>query len=181
MYSLADTLPQQPADVGIVLGAALWGDEPSPALKERLDRAAELYKQHMFPRLIVSGGYDVPNAKLTEAEGMRDYLVNLGVPAKQIVLENKATSTYENVLFSKQLMDRSGWRKAIVITHRYHGLRALEMAKSVGMEDPGLAVMDSKALIMWWHLGRETLAYTKWQWDKLMLQIPVLRGDSVQN
>ena len=35
--------PLTPRDAGIVLGAALWQDEPSPALRERLDRAAELY------------------------------------------------------------------------------------------------------------------------------------------
>ncbi|MCZ8521473.1 MULTISPECIES: YdcF family protein [Paenibacillus] len=168
MEALPET-GEESGQVGIVLGASLWGESPSPALKERLDRAVELYKAGRVPYLIVSGGYDVPASKLTEAEGMRNYLVSKGVPSRQIILENKARSTYENLLYSKRLMEERHWTSAVIITHRYHGVRAMDMARYLDYEEPAVSPMDSRVLMMSWHRGRETLALTKWQWDKIAL------------
>jgi vancomycin permeability regulator SanA len=50
-------------DVGIVLGASLWEDEPSPGLKERLDQALADYKAGKFSYFLVTGGYDTPESK----------------------------------------------------------------------------------------------------------------------
>ncbi|AEI41462.1 YdcF family protein [Paenibacillus mucilaginosus] len=164
----ADT-GQEPKQVGIVLGASLWKDSPSPALKERLDRAVELYQSGRVPYLIVSGGYDVPTSKMTEAEGMRNYLVSKGIPSKRIVLENRARSTYENLLYSKKIMEQHQWTSAVIITHRYHSVRALDIANYLDYEEPAVSPMESRVLMMAWHRGRETLAMTKWQWDKVAL------------
>ncbi|UUZ79285.1 YdcF family protein [Paenibacillus sp. P26] len=168
MASLPDTMPR-PKEAGIVLGAALWQTTPSPALKERLNRAVQLYQAGMIRHIIVTGGYDSPNSKLTEAEGMRDYLLEQGVPVAAILLENEARSTYQNLLFSRRLMQQEGWSSAVIITHRYHAVRALDIARYLGYDHPAASPMDSTVLVMSWHKGRETLAYTKWQWDKIML------------
>jgi uncharacterized SAM-binding protein YcdF (DUF218 family) len=109
------------ADAGIVLGASLWNDKPSPALRERLDHALALYRAGVFPRIIVSGGLDAGGAKLTEAEGMRNYLQEQGVPAPSIEMDTKSHSTYENLLFSRNIMKARGWHTAVIVTHRYHG------------------------------------------------------------
>lgn len=158
-----------PKEVGIVLGASLWQDVPSPALRERLDRAASLYRSGAIAHVIVSGGYDRPDAELTEAEGMRNYLVGQGVPNAAIVLENEARSTYENLAYSQALMRSHGWTSAVIITHRYHMLRALDMARYLGYDRPAASPMESKVLMMAWHQSRETAAYAKWQLDKLLL------------
>ncbi|MDQ1909275.1 YdcF family protein [Paenibacillus sp. GD4] len=172
MWALPEEMAS-PKEVGIVLGAALWQEVPSPALRERLDRAVELYQTKKIRHIIVSGGYDRRDSKLTEAEGMRNYLVKQGIPAAAIVLENKATSTYENLVFSQQLMEEKGWTSSVIITHRYHAVRALDIAKFIGMQEPTASPMDSKVLMMAWHKGRETLALTKWQWDKLQLSFGI--------
>ncbi|MFB6363290.1 vancomycin high temperature exclusion protein [Paenibacillus elgii] len=156
-----------PHDVGIVLGAALWQTTPSPALKERLDRAVELYQAGVIPRIIVSGGYDRADSLLTEAEGMRNYLVEKGVSSASIYLENEARSTLQNMLFSQKIMQDHGWTSAVIVTHRYHAVRALDMARFLGYESPSVSPMDSSVLTMAWHKSRETLAFTKWQWDKM--------------
>jgi vancomycin permeability regulator SanA len=59
------------ADIGIVLGAALWNDVPSPALRERLNAAYELHKEGYFSKIIVSGGMDHNGSTIPEAEGMK--------------------------------------------------------------------------------------------------------------
>jgi uncharacterized SAM-binding protein YcdF (DUF218 family) len=159
------------ADVGIVLGAALWNGEPSPALKERLDHALKLYEDGRFDTFIVTGGYDYPGAALSEAEGMRRYLTARGVPEDRIVLENAARNTYENLVFSRNLMAARGYRTAVIVTHSYHGARALDVARYLKYDDPAVSTTDSQVLNMAWHRTRETLAFTKWQADKLLIRI----------
>ncbi|MBE1441796.1 YdcF family protein [Paenibacillus sp. OAS669] len=170
MESFPDN-PQARGDVGIVLGAALWKDTPSPALKERLDRAVELYRAGQIPRIIVSGGLDSVYSKLTEAEGMRNYLLTQGIPAGVITMETQSTSTYENLLFCQQLLKQQGWTSAVIITHRYHAVRAMDIAAFLGYEQFEASPVDSKVLMMYWHKSRETLAWTKWELDKLLIRI----------
>ncbi len=159
------------ADVAIVLGAALWQGRPSPALAERLDRAIDLYNHDQITHIIVSGGYDYEGAVYTEAEGMRLYLLERGIADEAIVLEQQATNTYENVSYSRDLMIEHGWASAFIVTHDYHGPRALAMANYAGYEQAALAVTSTNVMNMTYHRVRETLAYTKWQVDKLSMEL----------
>ncbi|WP_282935488.1 YdcF family protein [Paenibacillus sp. RC67] len=170
MESFPDN-PQARGDVGIVLGAALWQDAPSPALKERLNRAVELYRSGQIPRIMVSGGLDTVYSKLTEAEGMRNYLLEQGIPDSAIVMEKKSTSTYENLLYCQTLLEEQGWHSSVIITHRYHAVRAMDIAQFLGYEQTTASPMDSTVLMMSWHKSRETLAWTKWELDKLLLKL----------
>lgn len=164
----SDSMEDPPkSDVGIVLGAVLWDDKPSPALAERLDHALRLFQAGRFDRFIVSGGLDSSRHKLTEAQGMANYLMERGVPKDRIILENKATSTYENLVYSKEIMAEHHFKQAIIITHKYHGARSLEIAKFIGYEHPFLSTTDSKVLNLAWHQTREALAYTKWKLDQM--------------
>lgn len=150
------------ADVGIVLGAGLWGDEPSPALKERLDYAIDLYGEGTYGWIIVTGGKATPSSRLTDAEGARDYLVSRGIPEERIALDNRSKDTYENLSFSRDIMAEHGWSTAVVVTHRYHGSRAADMAESLDYSPVQVQVTDSKVLSIHYHEAREVLAYTKW-------------------
>lgn len=149
------------ADVGIVLGAAVWGDGPSPGLRERLDQALWLYREGYVPYLLVSGGLGEAK-RVTEAAVMRDYLISHGMPADRILLETNATSTYENLLFSQQVMEQHHMRTALVISHDYHLARAMEMAQSLGMQASPVGV-QSHVLFGPYHKTREVLAITYWQ------------------
>lgn len=169
--SIPKTIPK--ADVAIVLGAALWNDQPSPGLRERLDRAYALYKEGKADKLIVTGGLDHNGSKLTEAEGMRRYLMDLGVPSDKLLLETEATSTYENLLFSKSIIDRERMRSVIIVTHDYHSARAKEIAKYVGIEHPVMAPFKSKVLNPVYNQTREVLAYTKWKIDAVAMRLGI--------
>lgn len=158
-----------PVDVGIVLGASLWGDEPSPGLAERLDKALELYNAGSFRYFIVTGGLDSPQHRLTEAEGMQRYLVEHGVEASRIFLENEATSTYENLLFSQKIMTDEGLTSSIIITHDFHGMRSLEIAEFLDYEAPAVSLAESVVMPFLPSQIRETLAYTKWKLDAALL------------
>ncbi|GGO07413.1 YdcF family protein [Saccharibacillus kuerlensis] len=156
-------------DVAIVLGARLWNNKPSPALKERLDAVYAGYRSGEYPMLVVSGGLDSPEMKLTEAEGMAEYLQKLGIPKEHILLENEATSTYENLLFSRRIMEEYGMQTATIVTHQFHGARARDIAEFLHYEDPQFIVTPTRELNLWQTRGRETLAFTKWLFTKMTL------------
>ncbi len=156
------------ADVGM-LGATLWNNEPSPGLRERLDHGLQLYRSGAFSHFIVTGGLDNNGATLTEAEGMRNYLVEQGVPSEAIEMDPLSRSTYENLTFAEEIMDRREWKSAVIITHSYHGSRAADIAKKVGYMPVQVSVTDSNVLKMSYHETREILAYTKWLSVKMFL------------
>lgn len=157
--------PRQ-ADVAIVLGAAVWGEQPSPGLRERLEKALWLYREGYVPYLIVSGGVG-PGKPISEAEAMRRWLEEQGIPGERILMEDRARSTYENLAFSRAIMERHGFRTALVVSHGYHLARAVEMARSLGMQVHPVAV-ETQVLFVPYHTGREVLAYTKWKMEQLL-------------
>lgn len=160
-----------PVDVGIILGAAMWGDVPSPGLRERLEQGLRLYHEGKFEHFIVTGGLDRPGMRFTEAQGMSRYLMEHGVPEGAIVLENEATDTWENLLFSQQIMEKQGWTSAVIITHTYHGMRSQEIAKYLQYDEPKLGLVESKVLQMSVHKTREALAFTKWKLNEILMNL----------
>lgn len=167
-YELPKPLPK--ADAVIVLGAALWDNEPSPGLRERLDHALELYKQGNVNYLILTGGLDHNGSTLTEAEGMRDYLLKHGVPEDRLLLENDARSTYENLLFSKAVAKKKGLNSFLIVTHDYHAPRSAEIARYLDYEQTEVIGFKSKVLKTSYNQSREVLAFTKWKLDAFLLQ-----------
>jgi uncharacterized SAM-binding protein YcdF (DUF218 family) len=149
------------ADVGIVLGAAVWGERPSPGLQERLDYAQWLYNQGFVDYLLVSGGLG-EGKKVTEAYAMREYLLEQGVPEASILIEDKASSTYENLLYSQQVMESSDLKSALVISHDYHMARAQSMADDLELT-ASVAGVQSHVLYGPIHKTREVLALAHWQ------------------
>ena len=84
-------------DYIIIHGAGLDGPRPTPLLAGRIDKAFELWnKQHQHGKFVVSGGQGADEV-VSEAQAMRDYLLEKGVPADAILMEDKSTTTWENL------------------------------------------------------------------------------------
>ncbi|TCS95952.1 YdcF family protein [Hazenella coriacea] len=142
----------------IVLGAALWDDEPSPALKERLNTALVLYQNQTVDILILSGG--LGNDGITEAEGMKNYLVSKGVSEEDLILETGSHNTQENLAHSAKLLEAQQIHDVVLVTHDYHMYRALEYAHRAGISATP-APTHSTVLFMPYHKARECLAILK--------------------
>jgi uncharacterized SAM-binding protein YcdF (DUF218 family) len=84
---------------------------------ERPERAAELFKEHAAPRIIVSG--------LGDGENHRRQLLAAGVPANVIELENRSRTTRENAEFTIKLLREQKLKRVILVTSWYHSRRAL--------------------------------------------------------
>ncbi|MGP0584992.1 YdcF family protein [Paenibacillus timonensis] len=170
----ANSALSEPADVGIVLGAALWGDEPSPGLRERLEQSLKDFEAGRFQLFLLTGGLDTATSNYTEAEGMANYLEQHGVPRDKMLLENKATSTYENLKFSQDMMKERGLTSALIVTHTYHGNRALEIARALDYVEPRLSLTETRVLKPIPNTIREILAYTKWKLDQIGLAMGLI-------
>lgn len=117
----------------IILGASVYGTVPSPALLGRLEEGLRLYRQGYASAFIVSGAQGRGEA-ISEAEAMRRYLLEKGIPAEAILLEDRSHSTWENLRFSQAIMQQRGMKRAVVVSNRFHLQRAALMAQRLGME-----------------------------------------------
>lgn len=92
-------------DYIIIHGAGLDGPRPTPLLAGRIDKALELWnKQHQHGKFVVSGGQGADEI-VSEAQAMRDYLLEKGVSADAILMEDKSTTTWENLRYSLAIIN----------------------------------------------------------------------------
>ena len=124
------------SDTIIILGAKLIGPTPSTILRLRLDEGIKLYKLGYAATIIVSGGQG-KDEEISEAAGMQQYLVQHGIDPTHILLEDQSASTYQNLKYSKDIMQANGLNTAIIVSNSSHIRRALVLAQHVGIEASG--------------------------------------------
>ena len=128
-------------DYAIILGAGLDGAEVSIRLKKRLDQGYNELNNLDVP-IIVSGGQG-PDELVTEGYAMAEYLINKGIQKKRLILEEKSTSTQENLLFSlKFIPDHKN--NIVVVTSDYHMFRAKMLAKRMNWKVQGSSAKSSR-------------------------------------
>lgn len=151
------------ADYILVLGAGLTGDRVTPLLAARIDKGIELLRCNPGAKLILSGGQG-PGEEIAEGEAMARYAEQKDVGPEEIIVEGKSTSTEENLLFSRELMEKSRPR-VIVVTTAYHVFRALLLAKRQGLKCAGFGAKTT-----WYFtlnaLIREFAGYLRLTWKR---------------
>lgn len=123
--------PQPNADYVLVLGAQVKGKNPTYALQARLNTAYKYALDNPDTILILSGGKG-PGEDVTEAYAMAEYLKNKGLDESRMILEQQSTSTYENVLYSKELTV-SPDATVVLVTNHFHVFRGVGVAKKQGL------------------------------------------------
>lgn len=146
IFSEYNAVPKSGADYMIVLGAQWKPEGPSEVLRRRLDKAAEYLNANPDTVVIVSGGQG-SDEPISEAAGMRQYLANAGISDERILMEDKSTSTRENLMFSSSLLDKENDR-VVIVSNNFHMFRALRLAKKQGYQNvEGLAASAVMALV----------------------------------
>lgn len=120
----------QQADVAIVLGTAIWGDEPSPVFRERINQGIRLYKSGYVKKIIFTGG-KVNGNVLSESYVAKKYAEKQGVGSTDILIEERSRITLENMKFARELMVENHLPKALVVSDPLHMKRAMSMAKDM--------------------------------------------------
>ncbi|GAA0179283.1 YdcF family protein [Clostridium sediminicola] len=129
------------ADYLIVLGAGLRGSTMSKMLSDRMEKALEYLSLYPDTKVIVSGGKG-PDEDISEAKAMKAYLIEKGIKEEKIIMEDKSTSTMENLIYSKDILDKIENIKideVALITNGFHVYRAEFLAKRVGLDVKGIA------------------------------------------
>ena len=116
-------------DAILILGAAVWANGPSPTLRRRTEHAMQLWHSGAAPMIIPCGG--LGQHPPTEAAAMRRMLLDGDVPTDAIQLEDKSTTTLENIKNAKRLLPGP---KIIIVTDSYHGSRALMVARHLQLD-----------------------------------------------
>ena len=172
-------------DYIIIHGAGLNGPRPTPLLAGRIDKALELWnKQHQHGKFVVSGGQGADEV-VSEAQAMRDYLLEKDVPLDAILMEDKSTTTWENLKYSIGIINNDRTASAnttsvnassssgssatsttatecttAVVTSDFHVFRCAEYAHNLGLKADGIG---SHTKGWYWPTAfiREFIAITK--------------------
>ena len=136
--------PEKNKDYIIVLGCAIRKDgSPTPLLRGRLDRALAFAKTQetetgKAPIFVLSGGKG-PNECISEAESMRRYLTEQGVPEERMLLEDQSTDTAENMRFSKEIIQSRDPKASVAFsTTNYHVFRSGLKSRRVKLRSLGM-------------------------------------------
>jgi uncharacterized SAM-binding protein YcdF (DUF218 family) len=133
IYFYDESSENQTADAAIVLGAAVWGERLSPVFQERVNHAVNLYRAGRVKKIIFTGGQGNADEE-TEAAAARQFAIASGVPAEDILTEDKSTSTYENLALAKPITNANGIKTVLLVSDPLHLKRSVEIAKSLNYD-----------------------------------------------
>ena len=146
----------------IVLGAHVQGTRLTLALLERIRRALQYLEENPETKAVLSGGQG-EGEDISEAQAMCNYLVEHGIDRERLILEDRSTSTTENLKFSLEIIGLD--HSVGVVTNNFHVFRGTAIGKKCGCKEiyPIPSRYRSWRLLI--YIPREILAIIK---DKIM-------------
>jgi uncharacterized SAM-binding protein YcdF (DUF218 family) len=121
------------ADAAVVLGAAAWGERPSPVFRERINYALELYRTGVVSKLIFTGGQADPGEP-AEAVVAQRYAGERNIPESDILIETHSHSTRENLYYARQVARQNNLTRILIVSDPLHLKRAVLIAQDLGMD-----------------------------------------------
>lgn len=146
------------ADAIVVLGAAQWNGKPSPMFQARLERARTLYQGGSAPYIIVTGGVG-EGAMIADSHIGKKYLVNAGIDERAILIEEQSRTTWQNLNQVKKVLSNKQSRSILLVSHDFHIMRAVEMARDLGIEAQASPVRTNDASSKFVFSAREAGLY----------------------
>ena len=134
--SVADTSAAQAIVVlgGSVRPPEVLGQAPDlTAAADRVWHATRLYHAGKAPWLVMSGGSDVFTVATSEAEAMRQFAQDLGVPNSAMLLEARSRNTRQNAQFTAEILKDKGVSRILLVTSALHMRRAVPLFESQGL------------------------------------------------
>jgi uncharacterized SAM-binding protein YcdF (DUF218 family) len=139
-------LPKEPlpeAEAIVVLGGGVnlqTSPRPLPEVNQAGDRiiyGAWLYNQGYADKVLLSGGivpWLGPDVGATEAQGMAELMMMLNVPAEDLLLEEQSQNTYENAVYTREILEEAGINKILLVTSAAHMPRSVRLFEAQGFE-----------------------------------------------
>jgi uncharacterized SAM-binding protein YcdF (DUF218 family) len=132
VYAYAMVSSEVSADAAIVLGAAVWDEEPSPVFAERINHAINLYQHGRVKVLVFTGGKGFGD-QMAESEVAKRYAMRHGVAEQHIYCETASHITYKNLRGARIIMAHEGLHHALLVSDPLHMRRAMRMAEDLGL------------------------------------------------
>lgn len=131
---------QRDFDYVIIHGSGLKKDGTlTQLLKDRCDKAIEVYRKDPTPPILVPSGGQGYDEICSEAQAMKNYLLDNGIPEAKIQMENQSKTTWGNLAFSKALIESfPGRHYTALVTSNYHVYRALRYCNKLGFSCTGI-------------------------------------------
>ena len=149
-----------PADVAIVMGAAVWGSRPSPVFAERIKHGIQLYQDGQVQAIIFTGGLGRGD-QLAEGEAATMYAIARGVPAERVFYETVSTVTYENVEQAAKIVEQQGFSRVLMVSDPIHMKRSVTMARDAGL-DAHPSPTPTTRYKSWWSKAGFLVRETGW-------------------
>jgi uncharacterized SAM-binding protein YcdF (DUF218 family) len=182
VFSAGRKAPAADGEYVIVLGAQVRGEVPTLVLSARIRAAAEYLKEHPRAIAVASGGKG-SGEDISEAEAIRRGLVRQGISEDRILMEDRSTSTAENLRFSAEVIQnyeqqvrknnpvplggtngdiiRFISKNVVLVTNDFHVFRAVKLAQGLGYTRiSGLGATDFFAVTIQYYV-REFFAIGK--------------------
>lgn len=153
---------REQADAIIVLGAAVWYDNPSPVFLERIRHGIWLYENGYADYLIFTGGHG-DGAEYSESYVAMNYAIAAGVPIEAILIEEYSRTTEDNFSYAMDLIEDYDISSAIVVSDPLHMYRATRIARDNGLvafSSPTPTTMYQTLETQFPFLRREVFYYT---------------------
>jgi uncharacterized SAM-binding protein YcdF (DUF218 family) len=149
----------RPAEAVVVFGAAQYNGRPSAVLRARLDHAADLWKKHLAPRIVVTGGRQ-PGDRVTEAKASALYLHTKGVPDDVIVRIVSGRNSWDSLAAAATELRKRSLNRVLLVSDPFHSARIKGMAGELGLKGRTSPTRTSpiKGTDEIRHLGKETVA-----------------------
>jgi uncharacterized SAM-binding protein YcdF (DUF218 family) len=137
------------SDAILVLGSRAYVDgRINACLKARVAQGVDLLERGYGKFLILSGGDDVEDG-VNEAETMRLLALQMGAPQSQILLERRATSTFENLNLSRPILEKNKLSSLIIVTEPFHQVRSSWIARKQNLNFTLSPALDSFCWTRW--------------------------------
>lgn len=163
------------SDCILVLGAGVWqNNQPSPMLKDRLDRSVDLFEKGAAPYLLMSGDHGQEN--YDEVNVMKDYAKDAGIDSNLIYMDHAGFSTYESLYRLKYIFKA---QRVMIVTQKYHLYRALYIANALGLDAVGVPAQEINYSGQSVRDLREILARTKDFFSAVFFPEPSIMGDPI--
>ena len=145
------------SDAIMVLGCEIRKNGyPGIVLKQRLDKAIEVYRNGLAEKILVTGNHATD--EYDEVNSMKNYLKSKGIESNKIFMDHAGFTTYESMYRAKFVFNV---KSMIIVTQKYHLYRSIYIANKLGMEVYGISARDIKDRRIKGHFLREFCARIK--------------------
>jgi uncharacterized SAM-binding protein YcdF (DUF218 family) len=160
------------ADAAIVLGASIYSDVPSPVFRERINHALALFRNGDVKYIIFTGGFG-RGEKLSEAAVAKNYAITQNIPAERIFIEEQSGTTFQNLYFAKEIVDKHHFQTVLLVSDPLHMKRIMVMAADLKVENAHPSPTSTSKIVSFSNkldfLWQETWQLLSYQVRKMVL------------